>query len=56
MIMSDVNDATLAEMDPLVAEGVTDFKLFTAYPGVFLCRTTTSSGPCARRRRMAASS
>jgi dihydropyrimidinase len=35
MIMSDVNDATLAEMDVLVAEGVPDFKLFTAYPGVF---------------------
>ncbi len=35
MIMSDVNDDTLAEMDTLVAEGVPDFKLFTAYPGVF---------------------
>src|SRR5471032_715822 len=35
MIMSDVNDATLAEMDQLVDEGVPDFKLFTAYPGVF---------------------
>ncbi|MBA3435213.1 MAG: dihydropyrimidinase [Chloroflexi bacterium] len=35
MIMSDVNDQTLAEMDQLVDEGVTDFKLFTAYPGVF---------------------
>jgi dihydropyrimidinase len=35
MIMSDVNDATLGEMDTLVAEGVTTFKLFTAYPGVF---------------------
>jgi dihydropyrimidinase len=35
MIMSDVNDSTLAEMDGLVEEGVTDFKLFTAYPGVF---------------------
>jgi dihydropyrimidinase len=35
MIMSDVNDDTLAEMDKLVDEGVTDFKLFTAYPGVF---------------------
>ena len=32
MIMSDVNDASLAEMDLLVAEGVPDFKLFTAYP------------------------
>jgi dihydropyrimidinase len=35
MIMSDVNDDTLAEMDTLVDEGVPDFKLFTAYPGVF---------------------
>src|SRR2546426_11896052 len=35
MIMSDVNDDSLAEMDGLVAEGVPDFKLFTAYPGVF---------------------
>ena len=35
MIMSDVTDASLAEMDQLVSEGVTDFKLFTAYPGVF---------------------
>ena len=35
MIMSDVNDQTLAEMDQLVREGVPDFKLFTAYPGVF---------------------
>ena len=35
MIMSDVNDDTLEEMDGLVAEGVPDFKLFTAYPGVF---------------------
>jgi dihydropyrimidinase len=35
MIMSDVTDASLAEMDGLVAEGIPDFKLFTAYPGVF---------------------
>ncbi len=35
MIMSDVNDSSLDEMDGLVTEGVTDFKLFTAYPGVF---------------------
>jgi dihydropyrimidinase len=35
MIMSDVNDDTLAEMDTLVDEGIPDFKLFTAYPGVF---------------------
>ena len=36
MIMSDVNDDSLKEMDALIGEGVTDFKLFTAYPGVFL--------------------
>lgn len=36
MIMSDVNDDSLKEMDQLVDEGITDFKLFTAYPGVFL--------------------
>jgi dihydropyrimidinase len=35
MIMSDVNADTLKEMDQLVNEGVPDFKLFTAYPGVF---------------------
>jgi dihydropyrimidinase len=35
MIMSDVNDDSLKEMDQLVAEGIPDFKLFTAYPGVF---------------------
>ncbi|MER6051519.1 dihydropyrimidinase [Streptomyces sp. NPDC001793] len=35
MILSDVNASTLREMDGLVSEGVTSFKLFTAYPGVF---------------------
>jgi len=35
MIMSDVNDDSLAEMDGLVGEGIPDFKVFTAYPGVF---------------------
>ncbi|WP_424890336.1 dihydropyrimidinase [Streptomyces sp. XH2] len=35
MILSDVNEASLKEMDLLVGEGVTSFKLFMAYPGVF---------------------
>ncbi|MEC4016916.1 dihydropyrimidinase [Streptomyces sp. H27-D2] len=35
MILSDVNEHTLKEMDLLVAEGITSFKLFMAYPGVF---------------------
>jgi dihydropyrimidinase len=35
-IVSDMRDDLLPEMDQLVDEGVTSFKLFTAYPGVFL--------------------
>ncbi|MBO0656479.1 dihydropyrimidinase [Streptomyces triculaminicus] len=35
MILSDVNDGSLKELDLLVEEGVTSFKLFMAYPGVF---------------------
>ncbi|MBT2443586.1 dihydropyrimidinase [Streptomyces sp. ISL-36] len=35
MILSDVNEHTLGEMDKLVEEGISSFKLFMAYPGVF---------------------
>jgi dihydropyrimidinase len=35
MIVSDVNETTLKEMDACVANGVTSFKMFMAYPGVF---------------------
>ncbi|MFE0427289.1 dihydropyrimidinase, partial [Streptomyces sp. NPDC058953] len=35
MILSDVTDSSLREMDRLVEEGITSFKLFMAYPGVF---------------------
>ena len=35
MIVSDVNEQSLKEMDLLVDEGVSSFKLFMAYPGVF---------------------
>jgi dihydropyrimidinase len=35
MILSDVSELTLKEMDTLVGEGVTSFKMFMAYPGVF---------------------
>ncbi|HEU5426419.1 MAG TPA: dihydropyrimidinase [Actinocrinis sp.] len=34
-IISDVNGAALKEMDAAVAAGVTSFKMFMAYPGVF---------------------
>ena len=36
MIVREVNDQTLNEMDELVGEGITSFKLFMAYPGVFM--------------------
>src|SRR5665213_3309922 len=35
MIVSDVNEASLKEMDLVVDEGLSSFKLFMAYPGVF---------------------
>jgi len=35
-ILSDVQDSSLTAMDELIAEGVTSFKLFMAYKGVFL--------------------
>jgi dihydropyrimidinase len=35
-ILSDVQDSSLTAMDELINEGVTSFKLFMAYKGVFL--------------------
>ncbi len=35
MIVSDVNEQSLKEMDLLVDAGISSFKLFMAYPGVF---------------------
>ena len=35
MILGDIDDNSLKEMDTLVDEGITSFKLFMAYPGVF---------------------
>jgi dihydropyrimidinase len=36
MIVTELNDSVEAEMDELVRDGVTSFKLFMAYPGVFM--------------------
>jgi dihydropyrimidinase len=36
VIVREVNDQVLKEMDELVGEGVTSFKLFMAYPGVIM--------------------
>jgi dihydropyrimidinase len=35
MIVSDVNDTSLKEMEACIGAGVTSFKMFMAYPGVF---------------------
>lgn len=35
LIVGDVNEQTLKEMETAFAEGVTSFKMFMAYPGVF---------------------
>jgi dihydropyrimidinase len=36
MIITELTDAVEAEMDAMVDQGVTSFKLFMAYPGVFM--------------------
>jgi dihydropyrimidinase len=36
MIITELNDQVESEMDALVNQGVTSFKLFMAYPGVFM--------------------
>jgi dihydropyrimidinase len=36
MIMTEANPSTLEDMAAMVREGVTSFKMFMAYPGVFL--------------------
>src|SRR5580693_8826177 len=36
MIVTQLDDQVEAEMDQLVRQGVTSFKLFMAYPGVFM--------------------
>src|ERR1700692_4707300 len=36
MIITDLSDQVEGEMDALVGQGVTSFKLFMAYPGVFM--------------------
>ena len=43
MIIADVNEQSMKEMDLLVGEGVTSFKMFMAYPGA----------PCSRALRTA---
>ena len=41
MIVRDMPEAKLADMDEMINEGVTSFKLFMAYPGVFMVDDAT---------------
>ncbi len=41
MIITDLPDERLSEMDEMVKEGVTSFKLFLAYPGVLMVDDAT---------------
>src|SRR5664279_2071504 len=49
-IIGEVNDESLKAMDELIGEGITSFKLFMAYPGVFL----SSDGQIVRAMQSAA--
>ncbi len=49
-IIGEVNDESLKAMDELIGEGITSFKLFMAYPGVFL----SSDGQIVRAMQTAA--
>jgi dihydropyrimidinase len=51
VIVADVTDSSLKEMDLVVDEGVTSFKLFMAYPGVFY----STDGEILRAMQQAAS-
>lgn len=41
MIVTELPDVAMADMDELVREGVSSFKLFMAYPGVFMVDDAT---------------
>lgn len=49
-ILGGVDDDSLKAMDELVAEGITSFKLFMAYPGCSTATTGRSCEPCRRPR------
>ena len=49
-IVGDVNEQSLAELDLVLNEGVTSYKLFTAYPGVYF----STDGEVARVMQWAA--
>ena len=52
-IMSGVNDRRSRRWTSSSTKGITSFKLFMAYPGVFYSTTARSCGRCSRPRRTA---
>ena len=52
-IIGGVDEFSLKAMDSLIDEGITSFKLFMAYPGVFYSDHAQSSRPCRSRPRPA---
>ena len=57
MIITELTDQVEREMDALVRQGVTSFKLFMAYPGVFMLDDAQHlQGAAADRARTAARS
>lgn len=55
MIVTDMEDRRLHEMTKLADEGVTSYKMFMAYPGVFYVDDGTGRfiEPCAKQRMTA---
>ena len=53
MIITDLTDQVEPEMDALVRQGITSFKLFMAYPGVLMLDDGRSSARCSGRARSA---
>ena len=49
MIVTDLPEAGLEDMQSLIRDGVTSFKLFMAYPGVLMVDDATISRPCEPR-------
>jgi len=57
MIVRELTDQVSSDMDAMVRqEGITSFKLFMAYPGVFMVDDATIFRPCCGRATTAASS
>ena len=53
MIITDLPDSHMEDMNEMVREGLSSFKLFMAYPGVLMADDATILKQCARRWKTA---